>query len=84
MKDLHNREIDYLRISVTDKCNFKCLYCKPSDMEDIEHTEILTNEEIIAIVKEAVKTGVKKVRITGGEPLLSKDTFKVLEYILLL
>jgi len=50
-------------------------------MEDIEHTEILTNEEIIAIVKEAVKTGVKKVRITGGEPMVRKDIYSLIEQI---
>jgi len=81
VKDLYNREIDYLRISVTDKCNFKCLYCKPHDMEDIKHEEILTNEEIIDIVKEAVKTGIKKVRITGGEPLVRKDIYQLIEEI---
>jgi cyclic pyranopterin phosphate synthase len=81
VKDLYNREIDYLRISVTDKCNFRCLYCKPSDMEDIEHNDILTNEEIIEIVKEAVKAGIKKVRITGGEPMVRKDLYRLIEQI---
>ena len=81
MKDQYNREIDYLRISVTDKCNFRCLYCKPSDMDDISHDEIISNEEIVDIVKQAVKTGIKKVRITGGEPLLRKDIYSLIEEI---
>jgi len=81
VKDLYNREIDYLRISVTDKCNFNCLYCKPHDMQEIEHQNILTNEEIIVIVKEAVKTGIKKVRITGGEPMVRKNIYSLIEEI---
>ena len=81
MKDTYNREIDYLRISVTDKCNFRCLYCKPHDMEDISTDEILTNDQILTVVNQAVKVGIKKVRITGGEPLIRKDIYELISSI---
>jgi cyclic pyranopterin phosphate synthase len=63
-------EISYLRISVTDKCNLKCFYCRPDNMEFIPHEEILRYEEIAKLVKAMTKYGLKKVRITGGEPLV--------------
>lgn len=65
-----NMEISYLRISVTDKCNLKCFYCRPDNMEFIPHDEILRYEEIAKLVKAMTKYGLKKVRITGGEPLV--------------
>jgi GTP 3',8-cyclase len=71
--DPYNRKIDYLRISVTDRCNLRCIYCMPEDgLESIAHGEILRYEEILKIVEIAVKNGVSKVRITGGEPLVRK------------
>lgn len=63
-------EITYLRISVTDKCNLKCFYCRPDNMEFIPHDEILSYEEIARLVKAMTKYGLKRVRITGGEPLV--------------
>jgi cyclic pyranopterin phosphate synthase len=63
-------EISYLRISVTDKCNLKCFYCRPDNQEFIPHEEILRYEEIARLVKAMTKYGLKKVRITGGEPLV--------------
>lgn len=63
-------EISYLRISVTDRCNLKCFYCRPDNMEFIPHEEILRYEEIARLVKALTKYGLKKVRITGGEPLV--------------
>ncbi|WP_297888708.1 GTP 3',8-cyclase MoaA [Sulfurihydrogenibium sp.] len=63
-------EISYLRISVTDKCNLKCFYCRPDNMDYIPHQEILRYEEIAKLVKAMTKYGLKKVRITGGEPLV--------------
>jgi len=63
-------EISYLRISVTDRCNLKCFYCRPDNMEFIPHEEILRYEEISRLVKALTKYGLKKVRITGGEPLV--------------
>ena len=71
--DTYNRKIDYIRISVTDRCNLRCIYCMPSDgVREITHSEILTYEEIIHILSIATNLGIKKVRITGGEPLVRK------------
>lgn len=67
------REISYLRVSITDRCNYRCIYCKPEEpFEFIPHEEILRYEEIVEIIEEAVNLGVTKVRITGGEPLARK------------
>ena len=71
--DTYNRKIDYIRISVTDRCNLRCIYCMPSEgVREITHSEILTYEEIIRILSIATNLGIKKVRITGGEPLVRK------------
>ena len=71
--DTYNRKIDYIRISVTDRCNLRCIYCMPSEgVREITHSEILTYEEIIHILSIATNLGIKKVRITGGEPLVRK------------
>ncbi len=71
MKDRFGRDITYLRISVTDLCNLRCKYCMPeSGVESLCHSDILTLEEIVEIVKVAAKNGIKKIRLTGGEPLV--------------
>lgn len=65
--------IDYMRISITDRCNQRCFYCMPhGDVQLFRHDEILSYEEILSIVSAAVKTGFRKFRITGGEPLVRK------------
>lgn len=65
-----------MRISVTDRCNLRCVYCMPSDgVKPIKHSDILTYEEIIRIVRIAADLGVRKIRITGGEPLIRKNLF---------
>lgn len=74
MYDRFNRHINYLRISVTDRCNFRCIYCMPADgMPVKKHDDILSFDEIYNIVKAGVKLGIRKLRITGGEPLVRKD-----------
>jgi len=74
MLDNYKRKLNYLRISVTDRCNLRCTYCMPEEgVELLPHSGILSFEEIKTIVTEAVKLGVDKVRITGGEPLVRKD-----------
>ncbi len=70
--DDYNRVIDYIRISVTDRCNLRCRYCVDGDFPFIPHTEILTYEEIIRFVRVCATLGVKKLRLTGGEPLTRK------------
>jgi cyclic pyranopterin phosphate synthase len=69
--DNFGREISYLRVSITDRCNYRCVYCQSKkEFEFIPHQEILRFEEIVEIVQEAVNLGITKVRITGGEPLV--------------
>jgi len=71
--DPRGRRIEYLRISITDRCNFRCIYCQSKGpFKFLPHEEILTFEEIESIVRVGVKLGVKVVRLTGGEPLLRK------------
>ena len=71
MKDKFGREIDYLRVSVTDNCNLRCIYCMDEKGNKfLNKDEKLTDDEIYKIVKESAKLGIKKIRITGGEPLV--------------
>lgn len=80
MKDNYGREIKYMRISVTDRCNLRCRYCMPAEgVQSLGHDKILTFEEIEQIVRAAVKLGITKYRITGGEPLVRKDIVKLVE-----
>lgn len=82
MKDKFGREIDYLRVSVTDKCNLRCIYCMDEkDNSFLKNDEKLTDDEIYRIVKESSKLGIKKVRITGGEPLVRPDLVKLVSKI---
>lgn len=78
--DWTRRRIDYLRISVTDRCNERCLYCMPQGLKDWkEHAEILTYEEILRVAQVAVGLGFRKFRVTGGEPLVRRDVVPFLE-----
>ena len=82
LKDTFQRRIDYLRISVTDRCNLRCIYCMPEGgVAPIEHKEILRYEEIIRIVKIAVPFGVRNIRFTGGEPLVRKNIVYLIKSI---
>ena len=82
MKDCFNREVDYLRISVTDLCNLRCVYCMPlSGVVKKEHKDIITVERIREIVEAAAKLGVTKVRLTGGEPLVRKGIIDICKEI---
>jgi GTP 3',8-cyclase len=73
MFDRFNRRLNYLRISVTDRCNLRCTYCMPEEgIKLFRHEEILSFSEIAGFTKAAVENGVTKVRITGGEPLVRK------------
>jgi cyclic pyranopterin phosphate synthase len=74
MQDSFSRVIDYLRISITDKCNLRCIYCMPADgVTPARHSDILRYEEIIRVAAAAARLGVRKIRLTGGEPLVRKN-----------
>jgi len=82
MKDELGRNINYLRISVTDRCNLRCRYCMPEEgIEKKEHLDILTLEEIFEVVKVCADLGTNKIRITGGEPLVRRDLTELIERI---
>lgn len=73
MKDAHGRTIDYLRISLTDRCNLRCVYCMPADgIVQVSHDDVLRYDEIVRLVRVAARMGVRRVRLTGGEPLVRK------------
>ncbi|MDY6878688.1 MAG: GTP 3',8-cyclase MoaA [Thermodesulfobacteriota bacterium] len=72
----HNRTIDYLRMSVTDRCNLRCVYCLPCEgITKLRHEDILTYEELLRLARIAIDLGVDKIRLTGGEPLVRKGIY---------
>ena len=74
-----NRYLNYLRVSITDRCNLNCIYCVPRDqIPRLSHDDILTYEEILRLVQVGVKLGISKIRITGGEPLVRKGVYDFL------
>ena len=79
MIDSHGRIIDYMRISITDRCNLRCQYCMPDNTEVLSHMDILRFEEIIRICQCAVRLGIKKFKVTGGEPLVRKGCIDFLK-----
>ena len=82
MKDSFGREINYLRISLTDRCNLRCKYCMPEcGVDKLEHKDILSLEEIYEITKSFVALGVNKIRLTGGEPLVRKGIVELISKI---
>ena len=82
MYDLYDRRINYLRISVTDRCNLRCDYCMPEEgVDKIPHESMLRFEEIVDIVKVAVEQGINKIRLTGGEPLVRNGIENLIEML---
>ena len=85
VQDLHGHRISYLRVSITDRCNERCLYCMPRELQEwLPHSDILSYEEIARIVRVGASLGVTKLRITGGEPLTRRgvlDLFELLQPI---
>lgn len=79
--DRFGRMVDYLRISITDRCDFRCVYCMAEEMTFLPRSHILSLEEIFQIAEAFVELGVKKIRITGGEPLVRKDALRLLQQI---
>src|ERR1044072_2556705 len=85
LTDSYGRQIKDLRVSLTDRCNFRCFYCLPNGEPPLARKEtILTFEEIVEICDIFVSLGIEKIRLTGGEPLLRKDIEKLVEKLALL
>lgn len=79
LTDTFERDIRYLRLSVTDRCDFRCIYCMAEEMEFLPRKEVLTFEELSRLSRIFVDLGVKKIRLTGGEPLIRKDIGKLFQ-----
>lgn len=82
MKDKYNREINYMRVSVTDRCNYRCVYCMPEKgVKLTEASEILAYEEIVKVIEAAAQLGISRIKLTGGEPLVRKGLPKLVGMI---
>ena len=82
MYDPYKRSINYLRISVTDRCNLRCTYCMPEDgIPMLPHSQILSFEEIMEVAQTAVSMGITKIRLTGGEPLVRKGIVELVRML---
>lgn len=79
--DAQGRRINYLRLSITDRCDFRCTYCMAEEMEFLPHAQVLSLEEALRLARVFVNLGVSKIRITGGEPLVRKNALWLLEKI---
>lgn len=77
--DRFGRRVDYVRISVTDRCDFRCVYCMAEEMTFVPRREILSLEEIVAVASAFTRLGVKKIRLTGGEPLVRNEILTLAE-----
>ena len=82
LADSYQRPVNYLRISVTDRCNFRCIYCMPPEgVPLMSHDEILTYEEVFVVAKAAAQLGIVKLRLTGGEPLVRADLSRLVSML---
>lgn len=81
MKDLYERTIEYMRISITDRCNLRCRYCMPDGVKLIPMDKIMSYEDIVLVCEEAVKLGITRFKITGGEPLVRRDCVSLVRAI---
>ena len=79
--DQHGRHIDYVRLSVTDRCDFRCVYCMSEEMTFLPRKQVLSLEEIYQVAKSFTELGVNKLRLTGGEPLVRKNVMSLIEKI---
>ena len=79
--DRYGRKVDYIRLSITDRCDFRCVYCMSEEMIFLPRDEVLSLEECARLVKAFVSLGVSKVRITGGEPLVRKNALQLFEEV---
>ena len=82
MIDHCGRSIDYLRISITDRCNLRCVYCMPEGgVQSFRHEDVLSYEEIVRVVRQAAALGVKHLRVTGGEPMARKGCLELVDML---
>lgn len=81
MKDSYGRTIDYLRISITDRCNLRCRYCMPCGIETVSHGDILTFEEIRRVALCGARLGIRHIKVTGGEPLVRKGCCELIRIL---
>ena len=79
--DRFGRQVNYLRMSITDRCDFRCLYCMAEDMTFLPRAQILSLEEIYTLAEAFTELGVKKIRITGGEPLVRNNVLDLLKQL---
>ena len=77
--DKFGRTVDYIRLSVTDRCDFRCVYCMTEDMKFLPRSQILSLEELYLVAKAFIELGVKKIRLTGGEPMVRSDVMSLIE-----
>jgi len=77
--DKFGRTVDYIRLSVTDRCDFRCVYCMTEDMKFLPRSQILSLEELYLVAKAFIELGVKKIRMTGGEPMVRSDVMSLIE-----
>src|SRR3546814_1711542 len=79
MQDPFGRSISYLRVSVTDRCDFRCVYCMSEDMSFLPKTEVLSLEELDRLCGAFIRMGVRKLRLTGGEPLVRRGIMTLID-----
>ncbi|MCR4805635.1 MAG: radical SAM protein, partial [Clostridia bacterium] len=82
MTDGFGRTIEYMRVSVTDRCNLRCIHCMPEDYAPLQaHADILRYEEITSVAREAADLGIRKIRLTGGEPLVRPQLHRLVNLL---
>lgn len=79
MKDSYQRDISYMRISLTDRCNYACSYCRPEISEHLNHSDILSYEDLLKICRCAIQLGIANFKVTGGEPTIRKDYIQFIQ-----
>ncbi|MDX5336024.1 MAG: radical SAM protein, partial [Marinobacter sp.] len=81
LTDRFGRTVNYVRLSVTDRCDFRCVYCMAEDMTFLPRQQVLTLEEIARLARNFVALGTEKIRLTGGEPLVRKDILELVREV---
>ncbi|WP_372983211.1 radical SAM protein, partial [Marinobacter sediminum] len=81
LTDRFGRTVDYVRLSVTDRCDFRCVYCMAEEMTFLPRQQILSLEELAKVARTFVDLGTEKIRLTGGEPLVRKDILELVKDI---